>query len=390
VVSVLRLLSAPPLVYVVAPVFLVAVIAAFYWAHDLIERPWNRLLRAVDFNDSIAAYNAGAPAAVEDAWRLHDRVRDYANRPQRRFRVAAAAVDGVVGSCLTLAERWEDALAHLLPAITRLRGVNGMERNLVLHLEDAAVAMQALDDPESALALIDEALAILRPDGLRRWRTPLYYRALRLRIYCLLDFGQLDEALRMSAEVVSAARKGHGDEGLIGTLLVQYAGLLTIANRLGEAAEPATVGVRLVTRLKNRNQLCSAVRVLAYLLLLTGDNDQASTYFRMAFENSTDRPENVLDRIRYAQALNRLGRTDEAHDLLGEEPEDAKGFYAQQDRAVFALVQAEILERRGRSGEAMAAAQRAEDRFTALDKTRRTRLFEPEFADLRRLRQDQV
>jgi tetratricopeptide (TPR) repeat protein len=183
------------------------VVIAVRWVVQQVKQPWKRLLRAIDYNDCVAAYKAGGQAAVDEAWRLHARARPYADRPQRRFRVATASVDGMVGSTLLKESQWEDALAHLLPAITGLRETALLQPNLNLHLQDAAVAMLALQDPESALPLIDESLALLRQKGQPRWQMAIYYRGLRLRTGCLRELGRLDEAVQMAAEVVMAAGK---------------------------------------------------------------------------------------------------------------------------------------------------------------------------------------
>jgi tetratricopeptide (TPR) repeat protein len=356
------------------------------WTIRRLRQPWNPVLLAMGYNDLAVAFKAGGETAVAEAWNLDARIRPYAARPQRRYRVATAVADGLIGSTLVRAAQWDDALAHLLPAISGLRGIRPLTPNLTLYLEDAVTALEAQEDTESRLPLVDEALTLLRRKGPQRWQGSLYYHALQQRMSCLRELGRMDEVDRMWPEIRSAAAGGAGDEGALGPLFTEYAHCLTTANRPAEAIEPATIGLERAYRLSDPAYVHRATQALAYALLQSGQYEEAAHRCRAAVELSQDLPANVLDRMCYGKALVRLGRTEEAAEVLGAEPEDTDGFFARQNRALYAMTNAEILEQRGRRVEAGATARLAEERFGVLVKMRPESMFETELADLRALR----
>lgn len=241
------------------------VLAVLRWGVDQIRHPWRRLIRSIGYNDSIQVVNAGRPdVALAEAWRLHARAAEYAHRPAPRFQVTVALVDGLLGGALRKANEPEDALAHLLPAITTLRGVRGVEKNLMRFLQSGAWAMAATGDYESALPLIDESLALLRLQGRARWQSPAMFHGVHQRIKFLTELRRLDEAIATGAEVITAARKAKADKASIATVLVAYSGALSAADRHSEAVDAAAVAVQSLRGSQRPRAMYEGVRALAH------------------------------------------------------------------------------------------------------------------------------
>ncbi|WP_027345918.1 hypothetical protein [Hamadaea tsunoensis] len=134
---------------------------------------WIRQVESVPEFAAIQAAAASEPGrALELAWTAYERTQAWGGP-------AAAYGQAVLGGQLAHVGRWEDALTHLLPAITELRKARHAEDVLTSALLDASFAHAGLNEPAASLPLVTEALTLTYRHGRHRLHLDAYHRGPR-------------------------------------------------------------------------------------------------------------------------------------------------------------------------------------------------------------------